>query len=93
MKVTEKCDVYSFGVVAIEILMGRHPGQLLSELAAVRNSLEGSLEESLLDQRLGPPTKRVAKVSVSMVAKIALVCLHEKPEQRPSMVQVCKMLQ
>ncbi|MFQ6630695.1 hypothetical protein Gotur_008570, partial [Gossypium turneri] len=26
--VTEKCDVYSFGVLALEILMGKHPGDI-----------------------------------------------------------------
>ncbi|RHN44229.1 putative protein kinase RLK-Pelle-LRR-XI-1 family [Medicago truncatula] len=30
MVVSEKCDVYSFGVVALETLMGRHPGDILS---------------------------------------------------------------
>ncbi|XP_050271533.1 MDIS1-interacting receptor like kinase 2-like [Quercus robur] len=33
MVVTEKCDVYSFGVVALEILMGRHPGELMTLLS------------------------------------------------------------
>ncbi|TYI08770.1 hypothetical protein ES332_A09G024400v1 [Gossypium tomentosum] len=28
MVVTEKCDVYSFGVLALEILMGKHPGDI-----------------------------------------------------------------
>ncbi|MFQ6630676.1 hypothetical protein Gotur_008823, partial [Gossypium turneri] len=27
--VTEKCDVYSFGVLALEILMGKHPGDIV----------------------------------------------------------------
>ncbi|KAL6011588.1 hypothetical protein ACLOJK_002036 [Asimina triloba] len=35
MRVTEKCDVYSFGVVTLEVIMGRHPGDLLSHLAMV----------------------------------------------------------
>ncbi|PIN03851.1 Ras suppressor protein (contains leucine-rich repeats) [Handroanthus impetiginosus] len=34
MKVTEKSDVYSFGVVALEVMMGRHPGELISSLSA-----------------------------------------------------------
>ncbi|KAK1381337.1 hypothetical protein POM88_028081 [Heracleum sosnowskyi] len=34
MVVTEKCDVYSFGVMALEIMMGSHPGDLLSSFTA-----------------------------------------------------------
>jgi serine/threonine protein kinase len=34
MKVTEKCDVYSFGVVVLEIIMGRHPTELLTSLSS-----------------------------------------------------------
>jgi hypothetical protein len=34
MKVTKKCDVYNFGVVALEILMERHPTELLTSLAS-----------------------------------------------------------
>ncbi|KAE8688971.1 Endomembrane protein 70 protein family [Hibiscus syriacus] len=32
MKINEKCDVFSFGVVALETLMGRRPGDLISFL-------------------------------------------------------------
>ncbi|KAH7858318.1 hypothetical protein Vadar_022355 [Vaccinium darrowii] len=34
MAVTEKCDVYSFGVLTLEILMGSHPGELISNLCS-----------------------------------------------------------
>ncbi|GAU43216.1 hypothetical protein TSUD_301030 [Trifolium subterraneum] len=39
--VTEKCDVYSFRVVALEIIMGKHRGELVSSLrfATTRNIL------------------------------------------------------
>ena len=43
---TEKCDVYSFGVVALEILMGRHPGELLT-------SLSSSSQNVMLNEILG----------------------------------------
>ncbi|KAK9930096.1 hypothetical protein M0R45_027153 [Rubus argutus] len=34
MEVNEKCDVYSFGVLALETIMGRHPGDLISSLSS-----------------------------------------------------------
>uniref|UniRef100_A0A2N9FT90 non-specific serine/threonine protein kinase n=1 Tax=Fagus sylvatica TaxID=28930 RepID=A0A2N9FT90_FAGSY len=57
MVVTEKCDVYSFGVVALEILMGKHPGELLSSLSSPSSSQNVMLNE-ILDQRLPPPNRR-----------------------------------
>ncbi|KAJ6952920.1 hypothetical protein NC653_041915 [Populus alba x Populus x berolinensis] len=41
MKVTEKCDVYSFGVVTMEVMMGRHPGDLISTLSSEERSSRG----------------------------------------------------
>ncbi|RVW26502.1 MDIS1-interacting receptor like kinase 2 [Vitis vinifera] len=34
MVVTEKCDVYSFGVVALETMIGKHPGELITSLSS-----------------------------------------------------------
>ena len=57
MKVTEKSDVYSFGVVALEILMGRHPGELLTSLS----SSQSVMLNEILDKRLPPPNRLVAQ--------------------------------
>ena len=32
MAVTEKCDIDSFGVLIIEVLMVKHPGELITNL-------------------------------------------------------------
>uniref|UniRef100_A0A2N9F1J3 non-specific serine/threonine protein kinase n=1 Tax=Fagus sylvatica TaxID=28930 RepID=A0A2N9F1J3_FAGSY len=83
MVVTEKCDVYSFGVVALEILMGKHPGELLSSLSSPSSSQNVMLNE-ILDHRLPPPNRRVAQ-DVFFVATVAFACLHTKPKSRPTM--------
>ncbi|KAK1381308.1 hypothetical protein POM88_028052 [Heracleum sosnowskyi] len=53
MVVTEKCDVYSFGVVALEIMMGSHPGDLLSSFTApqsIQNRMLSDASLSLLSE-------------------------------------------
>jgi len=32
MEVNEKCDVYSFGILTLEILFGKHPGDVVTSL-------------------------------------------------------------
>ncbi|XP_059451358.1 probable leucine-rich repeat receptor-like protein kinase At1g35710 [Corylus avellana] len=82
MKVTEKCDVYSFGVVALEILMGRHPTELLTSLSS--SSFQNLMLHEILDRRLPPPNLLVAH-DIFLVATIAFACLHTKPKSRPTM--------
>ena len=93
MKVTEKSDVYSFGVVALEVMMGRHPGELISSLsakAALQNDPDTFLKD-LLDQRLPLPTGQIAE-EVVFVVTIALSCTQATPELRPHMRYVAQEL-
>ena len=83
MKVTEKNDVYSFGVVTLEILMGRHPGELLTSLS----SSQSVMLNEILDKRLPPPNRLVAH-DVFLVAAISFACLRAKPKSRPTMKSV-----
>lgn len=93
MKVTEKSDVYSFGVVALEIMMGRHPGELISSLSE-KAALQGDPDiylKDLIDQRLSPPTDHIAE-EVVFVITIALSCTRAAPESRPNMRFVAQEL-
>ncbi|KAG5514647.1 hypothetical protein RHGRI_035895 [Rhododendron griersonianum] len=61
MRVTEKCDVYSFGVVALEVLMGRHPAEMLTTLSSSLSfDYEDLLLKGVIDQRLPPPSGEMA---------------------------------
>ncbi|KAJ0783275.1 putative protein kinase RLK-Pelle-LRR-XI-1 family [Helianthus annuus] len=96
MKVTEKCDVYSFGVVTFEIMMGRHPGELLTSLQSsypTSTSPESLalLLKDILDQRLLPPTDKETE-QVARVLNVALGCTRVSPESRPSMRTVAQEL-
>ncbi|KAL4654846.1 hypothetical protein ACB092_01G409800 [Castanea dentata] len=82
MVVTEKCDVYSFGMVALEILMGKHPGELLTSLSTL--SSQNLMLKEILDQRLPPPNRSIAQ-DIFFAASIAFACLRTKPRSRPTM--------
>ncbi|XP_028065473.1 MDIS1-interacting receptor like kinase 2-like [Camellia sinensis] len=66
MKVNEKCDVYSFGVLALEVIMGKHPGDLIFSLLSSSSSsststAQGIFLKNVLDQRPLPPRNQVAE--------------------------------
>jgi len=70
----EKCDVFSFGVLCLEIMMGKHPGDLISSLFS--GSASNLLLKDVLDQRLPHPEKPDVE-EVILIAKIAFACLTE----------------
>ncbi|KAJ4707480.1 putative Receptor protein kinase [Melia azedarach] len=89
MVVTEKCDVYSFGVVALEVLMGKHPGDLLSSSSSSSSSLDQRIRLiDVLDQRLSPPTNPKAVEDIILVVSTAFSCLQPQPKSRPTMQRV-----
>ncbi|THG03248.1 hypothetical protein TEA_009062 [Camellia sinensis var. sinensis] len=96
MEVNEKCDVYSFGVLALEVIMGKHPGDLISSLLSSSSSSSTSIAQGIflkdvLDQRLLPPRNQVAE-QIVVVAKLAFACLHTTSLFRPTMQQVATIL-
>ncbi|CAJ2669915.1 unnamed protein product [Trifolium pratense] len=95
MEVNEKNDVYSFGVLALEILFGKHPGDIVS------NSLQwiimGSTLDSMplmnkLDQRLSRPVNHRQAKELVCIAKTTISCLVDSPQSRPTMEQVSREL-
>lgn len=91
MKVTEKCDVYSFGVLVLEVIKGNHPRESLSTFSTSTSNINITLDE-MLDPRLPTPSIDVQS-KLTSVLEISFPCLHETPEDRPTMQKVCQLLQ
>ncbi|KAF6153432.1 hypothetical protein GIB67_003622 [Kingdonia uniflora] len=88
MRVTEKCDMYSFGVLMLEVLIGIHPGELLSSLTSSSSpTSQNVLLKDILDGCLSPPTLH-ASHELFTIAKLAFSCLDANPESRPTMKHV-----
>ncbi|KAF6993248.1 hypothetical protein CFC21_010166 [Triticum aestivum] len=89
MMLTEKCDVFSFGVLALEVVIGKHPGDLLLPFFC-RTEQPGKFKD-ILDQRITEPST-IDEEKVILVALVAFVCLHVNPKARPTMQQVYQAL-
>ncbi|XP_048332409.2 MDIS1-interacting receptor like kinase 2-like [Ziziphus jujuba] len=72
MEVNEKCDVYSFGVVTLEIIMGKHPGDLISTISST-SSLSFSLSDKSALVDLISTISSTSSSSFSLSDKLALV--------------------
>ncbi|KAD4584167.1 hypothetical protein E3N88_21768 [Mikania micrantha] len=81
MEVNEKCDVYSFGVVTLEVIMGKHPRDMLLTSIDDMNAISHT---EILDQRLPSPTQQTAN-EVELLVEVAFSCVHNNPQCRPSM--------
>ncbi|XP_022928722.1 MDIS1-interacting receptor like kinase 2-like isoform X2 [Cucurbita moschata] len=80
----EKCDVYSFGVVALEVIMGKHPVELLNSLWS--KSTPHIFINDLLDSRLKSPLHQIGVAqSILLTLTLAFACLHPNPKARPTM--------
>nr|XP_027117131.1 MDIS1-interacting receptor like kinase 2-like isoform X1 [Coffea arabica] len=89
MKVNEKCDVYSFGVLTMEVIKGKHPGDLIANLMS--SKLEEIELKVLLDKRLLFPNRQIEE-SLLSILKLARECLHVDPQCRPTMLIISRLI-
>ena len=91
MAVTKKCDVYSFGVLLLEVLMGKHTGELITN---IHSSTSTSIPlKDVLDDRLSPPTSQKIADELVLMQNLSLSCLSTNPQSRPTMHNVCRQLE
>ncbi|KAJ7949546.1 putative Receptor protein kinase [Quillaja saponaria] len=91
MVVTEKCDVYSFGILVLEVLMGKHPGDLISKIQIL--AVESINVKDVLDPRLPPPVYEKTVHELQLVMKLVVSCLQASPQSRPTMRSLYQLLE
>jgi len=80
MVFTEKCDVYSFGVLTMEVVMGKHPGDLLLPFFC-RTEIHMKLND-ILDKRIIEPKSDEEK-DIILLVLVAFACKSaQKPGQQ-----------
>lgn len=75
-KFTDKSDVYAFGILLLQILSGKSKIDL-----SIRQGAEsGRLEDFIVPNLLG----KYEESEAIELGKLASLCIHEIPHQRPS---------
>ncbi|XP_062153677.1 LRR receptor-like serine/threonine-protein kinase GSO2 [Alnus glutinosa] len=83
-KFTEKSDVYAFGVLVFQVLSGKR-----KVTSSMRLGAESCRVEDFIDPNLHG---RFFEYEATKLARIALLCTHESPIERPSMEAVVQEL-
>ncbi|KDP25598.1 hypothetical protein JCGZ_20754 [Jatropha curcas] len=81
---TEKGDVYAFGVIVLQILSGKQMLSSSMRVAAASYKYEGFVDTNL--------NGNFSESEAAKMAKIALACTQELPENRPTMEAVIREL-
>lgn len=97
-QLTDKSDVYSFGIVLLELVtsqkaidFSRGPDHVNLAVYVLEKSLEGKIME-VVDPLLTADTSQVILDTVKAFTCLALGCLQEKRQDRPTMKEVAEEL-
>ncbi|KAH6830478.1 cysteine-rich RLK protein 42 [Perilla frutescens var. hirtella] len=92
-QLTEKADVYSFGVLVLEIVCGRKNNAFVEDSGSLLQTVWKLFKTDRLTESVDPSLKGdFPPTEVSKVLKIGLLCAQASVAQRPSMVDVVRML-
>ncbi|KAK2965418.1 hypothetical protein RJ640_006937 [Escallonia rubra] len=98
MPITSKVDVYSYGMVVLEMITGRRQvGEADNYLVHwVREKMQGesAAKESWVREIIDPKIDGHSDLDeIEVVVKVALHCVEEDKDARPTMSKVVEMLQ
>lgn len=81
---TQKSDIYAFGVLVFQILSGKRNVNNSTRIAAESCKFHDFIDANIYG--------KFSEHEAAKLAKLALICTHESPEQRPSMEAIVQEL-
>ncbi|XP_074293821.1 putative wall-associated receptor kinase-like 16 [Silene latifolia] len=93
-EVTEKCDVYSFGVLMLELLTGMNPSEMATSGRDIVVEFVSNVEtKDGFDEMIDTNVLKEGDIGeIQRFARLALKCVANKGEERPSMISVVEEL-
>ncbi|KAH7659661.1 Non-specific protein-tyrosine kinase protein, partial [Dioscorea alata] len=94
-KVSKSCDVYSYGILVLELITGKKPVEKLEDgkkrdiVQWVTPFLEQGNIEDLVDHNIA---SKFEFAQLKVVLNVAMECINNNREKRPTMKQVIKVL-
>ncbi|PON84703.1 Serine/threonine protein kinase [Trema orientale] len=88
--ITTKADVYSYGLVVLEILTGKSPSSCVHTSSGAEETEQRGLVKWVKEIIDG--TSEVEKIMDPLDERVALECVEEEKDARPTMSQVVKAL-
>lgn len=98
-QLTDKSDVYSFGVVLLELLTSQkaldftRPEDDINLAVYVQRMMEEEKLMDVIDPMLKVKASSLQLETVKALALLALSCIEEKRQNRPSMKEVAEEIQ
>ena len=94
-KASESCDVYCFGILLLELVSGKRPVEKINattRLSITEWALPLVCERKFSEIADPKMNGKYVEQELERAVFIGLICAHNQPEKRPTMLEVLELL-